>query len=43
MEQKTRLAEANLDIYAYGQIKATAQPLLMRLAEHWAVETHWSA
>jgi len=39
---KTRLAEANLDIYAYGQIKATAQPLLMRLAEQWALESDWS-
>jgi dephospho-CoA kinase len=41
-EFKTRLAEANLDIYAYGQIKATAQPLLMRLAEQWAADTCWS-
>lgn len=39
---KARLAEAELDIYAYGQIKATAQPLLMRLAEQWAAETSWS-
>lgn len=39
---KARLAESKLDIYAYGQIKATAQPLLMRLAEQWAVETRWS-
>ena len=39
---KTRLAEAELDIYTYGQVKATAQPLLMRLAEQWAAETNWS-
>ena len=40
---KTRLAEEHLDIYAYGQVKATAQPLLMALAEQWAAETGWHA
>ena len=38
---KMRLAEEHLDIYAYGQVKATAQPLLMALAESWAAETSW--
>ncbi|QSR29864.1 hypothetical protein CFI00_04945 [Nocardioides sp. S5] len=38
---KTRLAEERLDIYAYGQVKAAAQPLLMALAEQWAAETGW--
>lgn len=38
---KTRLAEEDLDIYAYGQVKAAAQPLLMALAEQWAAETGW--
>lgn len=38
---KTRLAEERLDIYAYGQLKASAQPLLMSLAERWAAETGW--
>lgn len=38
---KTRLAEEHLDIYAYGQVKATAQPLLMALAEQWAANTGW--
>lgn len=40
---KTRLAEGRLDIYAYGQVKATAQPLLMALAEQWAADTGWQA
>ncbi len=40
---KTRLAEEHLDIYAYGQVKAAAQPLLMALAEQWADETGWHA
>lgn len=40
---KTRLAEEHLDIYAYGQVKAAAQPLLMALAEQWATETGWHA
>lgn len=39
---KLRLAEAAPDIYAYGQVKATAQPLLMELAERWAAETAWA-
>jgi GrpB-like predicted nucleotidyltransferase (UPF0157 family) len=38
---KTRLAEGHLDIYAYGQVKAAAQPLLMALAERWAADTGW--
>ena len=38
---KMRLAEEHLDIYAYGQVKATAQPLLMALAEQWAANTGW--
>ena len=38
---KTRLAEEHLDIYAYGQVKATTQPLLMALAEQWAANTGW--
>ncbi len=38
---KMRLAEEHLDIYGYGQVKATAQPLLMALAESWAAETNW--
>lgn len=38
---KTRLAEERLDIYAYGQVKAAAQPLLMALAEQWAADTGW--
>ena len=38
---KTRLAEEHLDIYAYGQLKASAQPLLMSLAERWAAEKGW--
>jgi dephospho-CoA kinase len=38
---KMRLAEEHLDIYVYGQVKATAQPLLMTLAEYWAAENGW--
>jgi len=38
---KFRMAEANTDIYAYGQVKATVQPLLMALAERWAAENFW--
>jgi GrpB-like predicted nucleotidyltransferase (UPF0157 family) len=38
---KARLAEEHLDIYAYGQVKAAAQPLLMALAEQWAARTGW--
>ena len=38
---KMRLAEEHVDIYGYGQVKATAQPLLMALAESWAAETSW--
>jgi GrpB-like predicted nucleotidyltransferase (UPF0157 family) len=38
---KLRLAEEGLDIYAYGQVKATVQPLLMSLAERWATDTGW--
>ena len=39
---KIRLAETATDIYSYGQIKSTAQPLLMLLAEQWAEDTSWS-
>lgn len=38
---KIRLAENATDIYSYGQIKSTVQPLLMRLAEQWAEDTSW--
>jgi GrpB-like predicted nucleotidyltransferase (UPF0157 family) len=38
---KIRLAETATDIYSYGQIKATVQPLLMTLAEQWAEKTAW--
>jgi predicted RNase H-like nuclease/GrpB-like predicted nucleotidyltransferase (UPF0157 family) len=38
---KTRLAETVTDIYDYGQIKASVQPLLMQRAERWAEETGW--
>ena len=30
------------DLVPYGQIKGAALPLLMRAAEHWAVETGWA-
>jgi GrpB-like predicted nucleotidyltransferase (UPF0157 family) len=40
---KTRLAQEDVDIYAYGQVKAAAQPLLMALAEQWAARTGWQA
>lgn len=38
---KLRMAQEDLDIYAYGQLKATVQPLLMALAERWATQTRW--
>ncbi len=38
---KTRLAKTATDIYSYGQIKSTAQPLLMALAEAWAKDSGW--
>jgi GrpB-like predicted nucleotidyltransferase (UPF0157 family) len=38
---KTRLAETATDIYSYGQIKSTVQPLLMALAEAWAEDSAW--
>lgn len=38
---KLRLAESVTNIYAYGQIKQTAYPLLMRLAEQWAETAPW--
>ena len=38
---KSRLTETVTDIYDYGQIKASVQPLLMRAAEDWAAETGW--
>lgn len=39
---KTRLAEEQMDIYAYGQVKAAVQPLLMALAEQRAANTAWT-
>ncbi|HEY3528237.1 MAG TPA: DUF429 domain-containing protein [Nocardioides sp.] len=41
-EFKTRLAASVTDLMEYGQIKATAQPLLMRAAESWATRTGWT-
>lgn len=38
---KMQLSATDADIYAYGQLKATMQPLLMTLAEQWALETDW--
>jgi dephospho-CoA kinase len=38
---KTRVSQTVGDIYEYGQIKASVQPLLMRAAEQWAAETGW--
>ena len=38
---KLRLAQECPDIFAYGQMKATVQPLLMTLAEAWAAEARW--
>jgi predicted RNase H-like nuclease/GrpB-like predicted nucleotidyltransferase (UPF0157 family) len=38
---KVRLAETVHDLYDYGQIKASVQPLLMQRAERWAAETDW--
>ena len=38
---KTLIAKSEADIYAYGQIKATVQPLLMTLADRWAVDSGW--
>lgn len=38
---KTRLVASEADIYLYGQIKASVQPLLMKLAERWAVDSSW--
>jgi GrpB-like predicted nucleotidyltransferase (UPF0157 family) len=40
---KTRLAQTGANIYVYGQIKSTIQPLLMTLAERWAVDSGWHA
>jgi GrpB-like predicted nucleotidyltransferase (UPF0157 family) len=39
---KQRLAQSVPDIYDYGQIKAPATQVLMRSAEHWAAQTHWT-
>lgn len=39
---KSRLAESVSELAPYGQIKAAAQPLLMRAAEDWAAGTGWS-
>jgi dephospho-CoA kinase len=38
---KVRLAETVDDLYDYGQIKSSVQPLLMERAEAWASETGW--
>jgi GrpB-like predicted nucleotidyltransferase (UPF0157 family) len=38
---KTRLAESVTDLMDYGQIKASAQPLLMQGAELWAADSGW--
>jgi GrpB-like predicted nucleotidyltransferase (UPF0157 family) len=38
---KVRLAETSTDLFSYGQIKSSAQPLLMALAEHWAESHEW--
>jgi GrpB-like predicted nucleotidyltransferase (UPF0157 family) len=38
---KVRLAQECPDLYVYGQMKATVQPLLMALAEQWASEQAW--
>lgn len=38
---KLRLAQECPDIYTYGQMKATVQPLLMALAEGWAARVGW--
>ena len=38
---KSRLAETVTDLYDYGQIKASVQPLLMERAEQWAATTGW--
>lgn len=38
---KVRLAETATDLFSYGQIKSTVQPLLMTLAEQWAVDSSW--
>ena len=39
---KSRMASHVDDLAPYGQIKGAALPLLMRGAEHWAVETAWA-
>ena len=38
---KMRLARECPDLYVYGQMKATVQPLLMALAEQWASQHAW--
>ncbi|WP_248579614.1 GrpB family protein [Nocardioides sp. InS609-2] len=38
---KLRLAQECPDLYVYGQMKATVQPLLMALAEQWAAAHDW--
>lgn len=38
---KMRLAQECPDLYVYGQMKATVQPLLMALAEQWASQQAW--
>ena len=38
---KMRLAHEHQDLYIYGQMKATVQPLLMALAEQWASQHAW--
>jgi dephospho-CoA kinase len=38
---KLRLAQECPDLFVYGQMKATVQPILMALAEQWAAEQGW--
>jgi len=38
---KVRLAETATDLFPYGQIKSSAQPLFMALAKHWAEANDW--
>src|SRR5262245_52761246 len=39
---KLRLSETVSDIFVYGEIKASVQPVLMALAETWASGRSWS-
>ena len=38
---KMRLAEEGPDVYVYGQMKASVQPILMALAQRWATDNRW--